>query len=356
MIGYGVFHMGGEWREIAMAALFLAGNPAGRGLPKRWLPVVLPDVLATPHFPSICEPGGPAGSSGHGALPALREALAVRLARRGLFEAAALCHQAERWQAASEACKQRQIATGEGVWAPYVPLAWADAAPVLHARSPVGFSVPVARFCGGSGAAGPAPEPVRYVAIVGSRRPSAAAEAFAQKATLWAIGGGYGILSGGAPGIDRVARETALVAGGVLLEALPMGLAADPSWLIGPGFFGGGLAAGSCGGPASSWLQVSESPPQEGFSTAAAMARNRLIYMGAVLAVVIEPRFKEGGSWHGAVAALRQRLCRVAVYGGASGAQASLALGALGAIRVSDPAGLASVLRAPPPQPVLFAC
>lgn len=86
------------------------------------------------------------------------------------------------------------------------------------------------------------------------------------------------------------------------------------------------------------------------------MARNRLIYMGAVLAVVIEPRFKEGGSWHGAVAALRQRLCRVAVYGGASGAQASLALGALGAIRVSDPAGLASVLRAPPPQPVLFAC
>ena len=53
---------------------------------------------------------------------------------------------------------------------------------------------------------------------------------------------------------------------------------------------------------------ISVCSPDEPFSTARAMERNQLIYAFGDLTVVHSARFKTGGSWHGAIKALRQHL------------------------------------------------
>jgi len=53
---------------------------------------------------------------------------------------------------------------------------------------------------------------------------------------------------------------------------------------------------------------ISVCSPNEPFSTARAMERNQLIYALGDLNVVHSARFKTGGSWHGAIKALRQHL------------------------------------------------
>jgi len=60
---------------------------------------------------------------------------------------------------------------------------------------------------------------------------------------------------------------------------------------------------------------ISVCSPNEPFSTARAMERNQLIYAFGDLTVVHSARFKTGGSWHGAIKALRQHL-PVAVFCG----------------------------------------
>jgi hypothetical protein len=60
---------------------------------------------------------------------------------------------------------------------------------------------------------------------------------------------------------------------------------------------------------------ISVCSPNEPFSTARAMERNQLIYALGDLTVVHSARFKTGGSWHGAIKALRQHL-PVAVFCG----------------------------------------
>ena len=53
---------------------------------------------------------------------------------------------------------------------------------------------------------------------------------------------------------------------------------------------------------------ISVCSPNEPFSTARAMERNQLIYAFGDLTVVHSARFKTGGSWHGAIKALRKHL------------------------------------------------
>lgn len=60
------------------------------------------------------------------------------------------------------------------------------------------------------------------------------------------------------------------------------------------------------------------------------MERNSLIYLAGEYAVAIGARFGEGGTWHGAVTALRKRLTEVRVP--QDGSRASQALINLGAV------------------------
>lgn len=106
-------------------------------------------------------------------------------------------------------------------------------------------------------------------------------------------------------------------------------------------------------------MRLSMCPPEMGFSTAAAMERNALIYAGGEATLVAASNFRQGGTWVGATSALRQRMGRVYVLDpacleGDSGvplvaedgphkepggelSRAAYALWALGAGRVSHP-------------------
>ncbi len=353
-----------EWQNVVSVALFLEGCPLGAALPRRLWPQVVRELggLSALGAPTLA------------LLPRACQWVAERLVRRGFFEAAASFGHIERFEWALGALDSgRAIGCG----APGLPAAWAAEGLAFHARGGLGGWSSLGHDNLVQGLAWPS----QWVALVGSRRPSTAGRAFALAVARWAVARGFGVLSGGAPGIDRCARRVPGL-GGHLIEVLPMGLGADASWAfrepgLGNGarvqpkvsggfvFFEGrgakrnGLRCHGqenvtdCGlvecasGPASgsgeegpgggsgeghlselqdkggtcplgkgSWAQLSPAGHQEGFSTALAMHRNRLLYSAAVLAIVIDPRFKAGGSWHGAVLALRQRLCRVCVFGG----------------------------------------
>jgi predicted Rossmann fold nucleotide-binding protein DprA/Smf involved in DNA uptake len=82
------------------------------------------------------------------------------------------------------------------------------------------------------------------------------------------------------------------------------------------------------------------------------MERNALIYAIADAAVIVHARFKTGGTWHGAVEALRRRYTRLIVREDANNA-AHRALIGLGAIPLRRPEQLAEALAALPMQPTL---
>lgn len=178
----------------------------------------------------------------------------------------------------------------------------------------------------------------RWVAVVGTRTAQTEDLALVRRFVLEAAELGFGIVSGGAMGIDAMARREARRAGVPLLEFLPCGLAMP---------FGAGPLRGS------GWAQLSAWPDLAEFSTLRAMLRNSYIYSSAEAALVVRPRYRQGGSWHGAVNALREKRTRVLVSSPA-GCLAGRALCGAGAHRYSGDSTLAEVLAMPAPQPALF--
>lgn len=185
-------------------------------------------------------------------------------------------------------------------------------------------SVPGALWVQGEPSVGP------WFAVAGSRTPCAASRRLTAEVARAALAAGFGIVSGGAVGCDSVAAEVAQRAGGPLLTLLPHGFPA-------PAGFGAFVAAAA---------------PREPFSTPLAMERNALIYAAADAAVVVQPRLRQGGSWHGAADALRRRLTRLFVAGPPSPGVSGLA--ALGAEPLLSPAELPARLAVPPIPPSLF--
>ncbi|HEY0868442.1 MAG TPA: DNA-processing protein DprA, partial [Fimbriimonas sp.] len=166
-----------------------------------------------------------------------------------------------------------------------------------------------------------------------SRRVPEDALRFAWDVGASAAGGGRLLVSGRAEGCDSAAAAGAHLAGGNVAEVLPCGLEAA-----------GGRRRGT-------WLSVCA--PEEPFSRPSAMERNALIYAFSPDAVVCHARFREGGSWHGAVDAARRRLTRLWIR--EADDAASRALRALGALPVRSPADLASASAPPPAAEGLFA-
>lgn len=239
-----------------------------------------------------------------------------------------------------------------------------------------------------------------WIGVVGSRNVSAVTLKFATRIAQEVARGGYGVVSGGAAGVDRQAilaaarefnsviwrdldlgirnahslRETqysrpmgqphqggvcgsiynqevfsAPLSSGVtkingsnmgpMLEILPFGLPFIPKSTA-PQFRPARLALPVPGG----W-QISCRPINEPFSREAAMERNLLIYAVASATVVVHARYKEGGSWWGAISALKKGLGPVLVR--EDPAEPGLcALIALGGIPISDPSQLFAVLQA----------
>ena len=157
---------------------------------------------------------------------------------------------------------------------------------------------------------GPMPCSQEFVAIVGSRYVEPRVLRFCLESARACSQAGYAVVSGGAQGCDAAAAEGA---GEQIVEILAHGHR---------------LAS-------SGRVSLSLAAPHEPFSTALAMERNALIYAAGRVALVGHARFKQGGSWHGSVAALRRRLTPIGVRD--DGSAACQAMAGLGAIKLVTP-------------------
>jgi predicted Rossmann fold nucleotide-binding protein DprA/Smf involved in DNA uptake len=132
------------------------------------------------------------------------------------------------------------------------------------------------------------------LAIIGSRNIDEAGVAFAKEVGRKAVAGGLAVVSGGARGTDRIAMDGAMEAGGVVFGVLADSLEAtvrktDVRQLL----------------LDSRLVLLTPYVPTAGFSVGAAMGRNKFIYGLSDFAMVVSSDHQTGGTWAGAVEALK---------------------------------------------------
>ncbi len=163
------------------------------------------------------------------------------------------------------------------------------------------------------------------VAIVGSRAVSPMAAEAAKAIARGAVADGRVVISGGARGTDRLAMGAALDAGGTVTGVLADALtrtANDPE--VRRAISDARLCLTTPYAPAAP------------FSVGNAMSRNKIIYALADVTVVVECEEEAGGTWAGAVEALKHSYGRVAVWTGEGAAAANRLLVAKGAEEFTD--------------------
>lgn len=172
-----------------------------------------------------------------------------------------------------------------------------------------------------------------FVSMVGSRGADLPTREFARQAGMAAVTSGFAVASGGAFGCDRCAVSGAVAASrraGITtqaVEVLPMGISVAP-------------VSASC--------RLSAVAPTNGFSSAAAMERNALLYSVGESSLVVKSGFREGGTWIGATDALRRKLTRLFVRD--DGTPGARALSALGATLIGSPEAMFMAGAATPPE------
>jgi predicted Rossmann fold nucleotide-binding protein DprA/Smf involved in DNA uptake len=144
------------------------------------------------------------------------------------------------------------------------------------------------------------------VTVIGSRNIDAAGTGFARGVGRKAAAAGVPVVSGGARGTDRLAMGAALEAGGVAFGVLADSLErtvrqTDLRQMLLDGQL----------------VLVTPYAPTAGFSVGAAMGRNKVIYGLADFAVVVSSDYQTGGTWAGAVEALKAGWCPVFARDGA---------------------------------------
>ena len=144
-----------------------------------------------------------------------------------------------------------------------------------------------------------------HLGVVGSRDVDDAAALVAQGLGRAAVAAGWGVVSGAAKGVDRLAMTAALAADGVAV-----GVLADS------------LARTTRDADVRRWVTdgrlclCTPYKPTAGFSVANAMGRNKVIYALSRATLVVTSDVEKGGTWAGAVEALRQRIAPVLVWAG----------------------------------------
>lgn len=135
-----------------------------------------------------------------------------------------------------------------------------------------------------------------YVGYVGSRTVSQEDIDFTEATVGKTLEHGYGVVSGGAKGIDQVSEVAALRRGGAVVEYLSdsmMRKMRRSETLK-------ALQEGRL-------LLLSAVKPDAGFHVGTAMMRNRYIYAQSSGTLVIRADYQKGGTWAGAVENLRNR-------------------------------------------------
>ena len=145
------------------------------------------------------------------------------------------------------------------------------------------------------------------IAVIGSRNIDQTGTAFAQEVGRKAAAARLPVVSGGARGTDRLAMGAALDAGGTAFGVMADSLERtvrqpDLRQLLLDGQL----------------VLLTPYAPTAGFSVGAAMGRNKVIYGLADFAVVVSSDFQTGGTWAGAVEALKAGWCPVFARDGAS--------------------------------------
>jgi len=133
------------------------------------------------------------------------------------------------------------------------------------------------------------------LAIVGSRNADEEGRKFTQQTATLCAKQGLSVVSGGARGVDGIAMESALSAGGAVIGVLADGLLKKSLERA----FRGAIASGKL-------LLLSPYHPEASFSVGAAMGRNKLIYALSDFALVVSSDYKKGGTWAGAEEELKR--------------------------------------------------
>lgn len=164
----------------------------------------------------------------------------------------------------------------------------------------------------------------KYIGFVGSRTVGEDDVNFTENTVKKIISHGYGVVSGGARGIDTVSSTTVLNEGGYCIEFIcdSFGKKIKKREVL--------LSVQN-----GHLLILSTTKPDAGFNAGMAMQRNKYIYIESQGTVVVKSDYNKGGTWSGATEALRKEYCPVLCrenkrYSGNAG------LIALGAIPVSD--------------------
>lgn len=164
------------------------------------------------------------------------------------------------------------------------------------------------------------------LAVVGSRDASEADLDLARKAGAMAAQNGFTLLSGAARGIDKAAMLGALEAGGYAIGITAGALLRTARTTD----FFGHVEAGNL-------FLMSRNTPEAGFTVGNAMARNKLIYLLARRTLIVCSAHGRGGTWEGAVEALKKGFGRPCVLANrATDDKALAALADLGADRIAS--------------------
>lgn len=141
------------------------------------------------------------------------------------------------------------------------------------------------------------------IGIVGSRDVSDSGVRFTEQLVEKAVNENIVIYSGGAKGVDITAQSVALNQGGAVVAYIADALTSrikkkDIAQYVAEG----------------SLLLISDTKPEVGFSVGRAMNRNKFIYASAMGTFVVESDYNKGGTWNGAVEAIKNKWGRVFVW------------------------------------------
>ncbi len=141
---------------------------------------------------------------------------------------------------------------------------------------------------------------IKAIGFAGSRTVSEADISFAWQTVKKTVERGYSVVSGGAKGIDSAAAEASLSMGGYVVEYLSDSMMrklkqSEVSRSVRDG----------------KRLILSVVKPNAGFNAGVAMMRNRYIYAHSKGTVIVKSDLNKGGTWTGAIDALKHDLCPV---------------------------------------------
>lgn len=137
-----------------------------------------------------------------------------------------------------------------------------------------------------------------YIGFVGSRSVGDGDTAFTEATVRKTFGNGFGVVSGGAKGVDTIASDTVLSLGGKCVQYLSDSMVRKLKSAAAVKALQHGML-----------LLLSVAKPDAAFNVGIAMMRNRYIYAQSAATVIVRSEYQKGGTWAGASENIRHGWC-----------------------------------------------